>query len=142
MNVPWTRFDQFGFSVSFICAVHCLAMPFLLAMVPYLGSTFIAGDKMEMVMICITLSVAVPTLFRGYLKHRRLLIPACFILGMLFLTLRPGSFEHTHDHFHSEDSLHFILAALGGFSLAIGHWFNLKFCRLCSSCRDESDTGK
>lgn len=140
MNIAWKRFDQVGFSMSFICAIHCLAMPILLPLIPFLGSTFLASDQAESAMIWITLLIATPTLLRGYLKHRKLLIPVCFLTGLLLLALRPGAFEHSHHHFHGEDILHFILAAMAGFSLAMGHWLNLKFCRICPACKEENHT--
>ena len=41
-----------------------------------------------------------------------------------------------HDHIHEGEALHFVFAALAGFSLAIGHWINLKLCKSCPSCKD------
>ena len=138
MNLSWANFDRMGFSLSFICAIHCLALPIFLPLVPVLAGSFVASENLEWFIICITLLIATPTLFRGYLRHRKVLIPACFLLGLLFLVLRPSAFEHSHDHMHSEDAFHFILAALGGFSLAVGHWLNLKFCRICPACKNEN----
>ncbi len=140
MNVTWTNFDRVGFSLSFICAIHCLAIPIFLPLVPVLADSYVASENLELLIICFTLLIATPTLLRGYLRHRKLLIPACFFLGLVFLLLRPSAFEHSHDHVHSEDAFHFILAALGGFSLAIGHLLNLRFCRNCPACNDENST--
>ena len=142
MNIAWKRFDQIGFSVSFICAIHCLAMPILLPLIPVLGSSFIASESAELVIVSITLLIATPTLFRGYLKHRKLLIPGCFLVGLLLFAFRPGAFEHSHQHFHGEDILHFVFAALAGFSLALAHWLNLSFCRICPTCKDEESSCK
>ncbi len=140
MNLTWTNFDRVGFSLSLICAVHCLAMPIFLPLVPLLADSFVASENLELLIISITFLIATPTLFRGYLRHRKLVIPACFLLGLLFLALRPSAFEHAHDHLHSEDTSHFILAALGGGALALGHWLNLRFCRTCPACKHDNST--
>ena len=142
MNLTWTNFDRVGFSLSLICAVHCLAMPIFLPLVPLLADSFVASENLELLIISITFLIATPTLFRGYLRHRKLVIPACFLLGLLFLALRPSAFEHTHDHLHSEDTSHFILAALGGGALALGHWLNLRFCRTCPACKHDNSTSR
>ncbi len=134
--VNWAKFDQVGMSLSLVCAVHCLAIPILIPLLPFIAGSFIAGEAMESAVLTITLLIAGPTLFRGYLKHRKLRVPAIFILGLLFLALRPGTLEHHHhDHSQGVDILHFICAALAGLSLAMGHWLNLRLCKACTSCR-------
>ena len=137
----WKSFDRIGMTLSMACAIHCLAMPLLLPLIPLLAGSFWVGETTELVIVIITLLIAVPTLLRGYLKHRKLTVPAMLALGLLLLALRPGAFHyghaHGHWHGHQEELLHFVFAALAGFSLAIGHWVNLKLCKSCPSCKEE-----
>ena len=130
----WRTFDRMGMTLSLACAIHCLAMPVLLPLIPLLAGSFLVGETTESVVLSITLMIAAPTLFRGYLKHRKFRVPAIFLLGLFFLALRPSAFHH--DHVHEGEALHFVFAALAGFSLAIGHWINLKLCKSCPSCKD------
>ena len=139
----WKSFDRIGMTLSMACAIHCLAMPALLPLIPLLAGSFWVDEKTESVIVIITLLIAAPTLLRGYLKHRKLRVPAMLALGLFFLALRPGAFHHAHTHAHwhgngyREALLHFVFAALAGFSLAIGHWINLKLCKSCPSCKEE-----
>ena len=123
-------------TLSMACAIHCLAMPMLIPLLPLVASSYFGGETTEAVILTITLLIAGPTLFRGYLKHRKFRVPAIFLLGLLFLALRPGSLHHEHAHLHEGEILHFVMAALAGLSLAIGHWINLKLCKSCPSCKD------
>jgi len=137
-GLVWTLFDRIGFSVSFVCAIHCLAMPILLPLVPILAGTFWVSESTEAYVMVATILIAAPALFRGYLLHRKFRVPAIFILGLLFPLIRPEAHTHEHIHLHGDDILHFTLAALGGFSLAMGHWLNLRFCKSCPSCTDHN----
>jgi hypothetical protein len=123
-----------GMTLSMACAIHCLAMPVLIPLLPLLAGSFLTGETTESVILTVTLLIAAPTLFRGYLRHRKFRVPAIFLLGLLFLALRPGAFHH--DHVHEGEVWHFVLAALAGLSLAIGHWLNLRLCKSCPSCKD------
>jgi hypothetical protein len=133
-SVTWRAFDRLGMTLSMACAIHCLVMPVLIPLLPLLASSFLTGETTESVILTATLLIAAPTLFRGYLKHRKFRVPAIFLLGLLFLALRPGAFHH--DHVHEGEVWHFVLAALAGLSLAIGHWLNLRLCKSCPSCKD------
>lgn len=135
----WKKFDQVGMTLSFFCAIHCLALPILIPILPFLAGSFIAGGKAEYIILSITLLIATPTLFRGYLKHRNFRVLAIFFVGLLFLFLRPDSTHH--DHVHDGEFLHFILAALAGFSLAIGHWLNIRLCKSCPTCKEHKADG-
>ncbi len=133
----WALFDRIGFSVSFICAVHCLAMPILLPLLPVLAGSFWLGESIESWIMILTITVAALALFRGYLLHRKFRVLFIFTLGIMFLFLKSdqcGLCSHGHWHLSGASVLHYGLAALGGFSLAIGHWLNLKFCKSCPAC--------
>ena len=134
-TLTWRAFDCVGMTLSLVCAVHCLVMPILIPLLPLVAGSFLAGETTESVILTVTLLIAAPTLFRGYLRHRKFRVPAIFLLGLLFLALRPGAFHH--DHAHEGELMHFVLAALAGFSLAVGHWLNLRLCKSCPSCKDK-----
>ena len=66
----------------------------------------------------ITLLIAAPTLFRGYLKHRKFQGARDLSSSvLLFLALRPGAFHH--DHVHEGEVFAFRICRFGRFF--IGH---------------------
>ena len=137
----WTFFDRLGVSVSFVCGIHCLAMPILLPLIPLLAGSFWIGDAAESWVMTITILVAAPALFRGYLLHRKFRVVFIFLLGLMFLLLKSDNCvngENGHIHLNFDNFIHYAMAAFGGFSLAIGHWLNLKFCKSCPSCKEVS----
>ncbi|MCE7933359.1 MAG: MerC domain-containing protein [Chlorobi bacterium CHB2] len=56
---------RLGLSASTICAIHCMAMPFLLGVLPTLGLGFLASGWFELAMIGISVVLGAITL-----KHR------------------------------------------------------------------------
>ena len=133
----WELIDRTGFAVSFLCAVHCIALPFLLPFLPLIAGSFFWSEGFEEGVVYAALLLATPALIRGYLRHRRVWVPAAFALGVGFLLLRPG--HHVHgDHIHLEPE-HFVFAACAGLSLAVGHFLNLRFCRSCHACLEHGE---
>ena len=134
--LSWEHFDRAGMFVSFLCAVHCIALPILLPFLPLLAGSFFWTEGFEETVVAASLLIAGPTLFRGYLQHRRFWVPLAFGLGLAFILLRPDAHGHGHDHSHAGtiDIAHYLFAACAGISLASGHWLNLRFCKSCPVC--------
>ncbi|MBU62094.1 MAG: hypothetical protein CMI26_06295 [Opitutae bacterium] len=130
----WDRFDRAGMFVSFLCAVHCISLPFLLPFLPLLAGSFFWKEGFEETVVAVSLLIAGSTLFRGYLKHRRFWVLLAFGSGLTFLLLRPDAHGHGHDHAGAIDVAHYLFAACAGISLAFGHWLNLRFCKSCPVC--------
>ena len=63
--------DGVGATVSFACAVHCVAMPLLLASLPLLGLGFLATRGFEAGMIGIAFMLALVSLTWGLRRHGR-----------------------------------------------------------------------
>ncbi|MEO7072934.1 MAG: MerC domain-containing protein, partial [Rhodanobacter sp.] len=43
----WHAADRVGATASFLCAVHCAALPFVLALLPFVGLGFLADHRFE-----------------------------------------------------------------------------------------------
>ncbi len=134
--LSWERFDRAGMFVSFICAIHCIALPILLPFLPLLAGSFFWAEGVEETVVVASLLIAGPTLFRGYLQHRKFWVLLAFGLGLAFILLRPDAHVHSHDHSHTGtiEVAHYLFAACAGLSLACGHWLNLRFCKNCPVC--------
>lgn len=130
MDTPVTqdlhsRIDRIGAMVSLACAIHCIALPFVITVLPFIGLGLLADHTFEIVMISIAGTLAVVSLCWGSKVHgqKRLL----FFVAVALLLFVAG-----HIFF---SGLHkAILVSLGGASLAIGHVINLKLCRSCKRC--------
>ena len=57
--------DTTGACLSVACAVHCLAMPLLVAVLPLIGLGFLANESAELVLILVAIGLAVGSLAWG-----------------------------------------------------------------------------
>lgn len=80
---PWL--DRIGLSASLLCAIHCLAAPFLLLLLPAAGSIW-AHPAVHWVLALLVVPLAIWVLYNGYRKHRnRLTLVAATAGAMLIL---------------------------------------------------------
>jgi hypothetical protein len=112
--------DRFGATASFLCAIHCAALPLVIAVLPALGLSFLADHRFEHAFIAFACTLALTTLILGFRRHQRFrafwfLLPGIALLaaGIVF------DFEQT-------TYLHATLVALGGTLVALAHLTNLR----------------
>jgi hypothetical protein len=139
-----TILDQIGATLSFGCAAHCIALPFVITFLPLLGLGFVAGSTFETVMILLTLTLATTSFCWGMKVHGQsktfIFLLAAIVFFVIGLSeVGHGFFSHAgagHDLHHHDGSTsmsHWIFMGIGGFALAFGHFLNH---RLCASCKD------
>ena len=110
--------DFVGFSTSLLCAIHCVALPFLLSLSPLAGLQFIDTPWIEYAIIALSLLIASNALFRSYHKHHKkpfalIIAAAGFILIGAGQLLEPEWKE-------------VLLTSFGGVTVAIAHLLNWK----------------
>ena len=111
-----------GLSASFLCLIHCLALPFVTPFLPLL-----AGHNHWLVesifILLITLSTL--TIYRGYRAHndRRALITG--IIAFVFLA---SSLLFPHN------PMQITLSVAGSMMMMIAHVANYKLCRVTKPC--------
>ena len=127
MNAPsprpslFTRLaDRFGATASFLCAIHCAALPLVIAVLPALGLGFLADHRFERTFVAFASVLALTTLITGYRRHQR--FRAFWFLAPGLLLLLAGMVT---DH-EAGTSLHAVLVALGGTLVALSHLTNLR----------------
>ena len=69
-STAWS--DRIGILASIGCAVHCAAMPFVLAYLPSLGLSFLADESFHKWMAIGCFAVAMTAFIPGFRKHRRI----------------------------------------------------------------------
>lgn len=62
-----------GIAASLGCAVHCAAMPFVIAFLPMLGLSFLADKSFHRVMVVFCLLIAAAAFIPGWQRHHKLL---------------------------------------------------------------------
>jgi hypothetical protein len=121
--------DRVGATASFLCAIHCAALPFVFALLPALGLGFLANHGFERWFIAFATMLALTMLIRGYLRHRTgnalgLLLPSLVLLWL-------GGYVFD---FESSRALHATLVAVGGSGVALAHLVNLRLLHAHDAC--------
>lgn len=83
-HVPAARLDKMGIAASLTCAVHCLATPILLLLLPVAGAIW-AHPLAHWVLAALVLPLALVVVYRGYRHHRRHSAMAAAVLGASFI---------------------------------------------------------
>jgi hypothetical protein len=121
--------DRIGATASFLCAVHCAALPFVIAILPALGLSFLADHRFERIFIACASCLALAALIRGYRRHR--VASALYFAGVGLVLLWSGAWL-----FDAERTLgvHATLVTLGGCAVAFAHVLNLRLTHLFGAC--------
>ncbi len=122
---PKSILDRFGSLVSFVCLIHCIAIPLLLLFLP--GYSLLLGSwhgNMHLYLFFIILPVSLiaflPRVFRDK-QWEFLWGPGCAII-LLGLTM----LLHDLQHLPYEKFLEPALTSLASFTLIYFHWRNFK----------------
>jgi hypothetical protein len=121
--------DRVGATASFLCALHCAALPFVFALLPALGLGFLANHGFERWFIAFATTLAVTMLVRGFLRHRVPYALALLLPSLVLLWL--GGFVYD---FESTGGWHAALVALGGSGVALAHIINLRLAHAHDAC--------
>lgn len=115
----WGLADRIGATASFLCAIHCALLPFVLTLLPLLGLGFLASHTFERGFVAFAVMLAMVALVIGYRRHHRRLPLLLAVPGLLLLLLGITVIDlHTL-------ALHSVLVTCGGLLVASGHFVNL-----------------
>lgn len=119
-NQWWRIADRIGAAASFLCAIHCAALPFVLALLPLLGLGFLADHRFERAFVVFACVLALASLLSGYRRHHRsaplrLALPGLALL-LLGVTVAEGY----------SIGVHSALVTCGGLLVAAAHFVNLR----------------
>jgi len=112
--------DRLGATGSMLCAVHCAALPLVLAIAPAIGAGF-ASPVFEIGFIAFASVLGMTSLILGYRQHRvrralLMLVPGIALLWSAVLI------EPLHENLIG----HAVAMACGGTLIAIAHLLNLR----------------
>ncbi|QDV12635.1 MerC mercury resistance protein [Rosistilla oblonga] len=78
--------DWIGIVASVACAIHCAAMPFVIAFLPALGLSFLADEAFHKWMALACFVIALAAFVPGWRKHRRLTPAVIAFMGITVIT--------------------------------------------------------
>ncbi len=116
--------DKVGAAASFLCAVHCAALPFVLALLPAIGLGFLASHGFERGFIACASVLALTMAAIGYRRHRAARVFALLVPGLLMLWIGGFAFDLGH-----ATLWHSLLVVAGGSCVALAHVVNLRLAR-------------
>ncbi len=118
--------DNLGIVASVICLIHCMAMPFILALLPFMGLSFLDSEEAHWVLAFFIIGFALVAIFPAYLKHKRPGILSAMIVGMLLVVFGAFFAEHTLGHAYEMP-----LLVVGNLILVATHWRNRSLIKCC-----------
>jgi len=116
----WSVADRVGAMASFLCAIHCAALPFVLALLPILGLGFLADHGFERGFVLFACTLALITLISSYRHHHRQLPLLLAMPGLALLIFGVTLAENY------SVALHSVLVTCGGLLVAAAHFINLR----------------
>lgn len=118
--------DRVAVVLSGLCLVHCLALPVLLAAMPFLSG--FAETHWHLPMLAIALPVSLVAIVIGYRRHGNRAIVAGAAAGLVLLVA--GA---TLGHAVLGETVDRVLTVAGSVVLAAVHWQNSLRLRQCRS---------
>lgn len=111
--------DATAICLSGACLVHCLGLPLLLAMLPWLVPSSLQNEDFHRVAVCLALPVSVFALRRSLRTAPTIVVLAALGLALLGAGLLVES-----------EPIEVAVSVAGAALLAIAHWWNQQLRRL------------
>lgn len=122
-----SKADNLGATASLICAVHCVALPVLLAALPVLGLAWLDNPWVDRGFFILAMFIILAAHPKGYRKHGSCVPASLAVFGLLGILLALAFEAHPVHHY---------AIALGGLFIACSHFLNRRFCEhhQCHTC--------
>ena len=124
MNKLQAIADKAAISLSFICTLHCLAVPFAVALLPTLAAINLEDEAFHLWMVIAVIPTSLLALSMGCKKHRDYRVPLLGITGLSLLILA-AFFGHDL----LGESVETAVTVLGAIIIAAGHLLNHRLCQ-------------
>ena len=123
-------FDGLGVAASSLCLFHCLGTAALGFLLPALGLTFLADERIHHLLAGTVVVAGLLAFIPGYRLHRNWPVALFAVLGLTAIALS----QLLPDE-ELRERLETALTIFGGGMLVIAHWQNRALCR-AHRCRD------
>ena len=115
--------DQVAVALSGLCLLHCLLLPFAVAVLPFLGQ--FSDDHLHVEMLVVVVPVSVVALYLGFRRHGHIGIVAWGLVGLSLLAVG-GTIAHTLYGLLADRTL----TVAGSLILACTHYRNFRLSRI------------
>ena len=114
--------DKMAIELSIACALHYLAFPVLILMLPSMAALNLENEAFHVWMVVAVIPCSVYATFLGFKEHnrRQLCVLGSIGLSMLVLVLGEARIGEAGEK---------IMTLLGASLVAVGHWFNYRLCQ-------------
>ena len=123
---PSEVLDKVAVALSGLCLLHCLALPFVIAVLPFLGQW--RDDHFHLQMLIVVIPVSVIALGLGFRRHRHRGVVAAGIAALIVIIIG-GTIAHDNYGLIVDRTL----TIVGSFGLAITHYRNFRLSRHVAS---------
>ncbi len=123
MNTSQAVTDKLAIGLSLACAIHCLALPVLLALLPSMAALQLDNEAFHFWMVVAVFPSSIYALTLGCKQHKRYRLFFLGALGLILLVLALMLGEERIGEAGEK-----VLTALGASFVALGHWFNYRLC--------------
>jgi len=121
-------FDALGIFASAVCMVHCLALPFIMAALPF-TMTWLGHDNVHYLLAGWVVLFCLVAIVPGYIKHRNSGILASMVVGVSLVLL--ATFGR---HFGLAETMEIPLITAGNLLVIAAHWRNRKLTHAHTNC--------
>ena len=115
--------EKTGNYASIICAVHCLAMPILISLLPLIGLRFVFSHWIEFALMIFAVTCTLATLCWGYCIHKSYRAFAFLAGGICWIVYALCADQH-----------HIWFSTIGMSCLLIANIVNRFLCKRCKTC--------
>lgn len=120
--------DNTGACLSFACAIHCMAMPLLITILPLIGLGFLANESAELVLITVAIGLAIVSFAWGVRHHRSWRAFLILLVALTFIGTARTAVEGTYE---------VVFYSIGAIILASAHLVNRHLCKTCPAYKSE-----
>ncbi len=126
-NENLTKLDKLGIWISSLCALHCLALPVIVSLLPLVGSSFFAQAWFERAILTGSIIIGAVALISGAARYHGRYYPLALLVA--------GGVIYWNKGFFGEE-IEPLAVTLGAALIVAGHWINMRLCRQCRCCKD------
>lgn len=125
--------DKLAISLSLLCAMHCLALPLLLALIPSMSVLGLDNEAFHYWMLVAVIPISIYALTMGCKQHKRYPLLILGFTGLTLLVLAVTIGESLLGEYGEKG-----LTLAGAVVVACGHYINYRLCRShsCNHCDD------
>ncbi len=129
MNNIRSLTDKTAIGLSLVCALHCLAFPFAVVLLPSLAALSLDGEAFHLWMVIAVIPTSLFALTLGCKRHKRHRVALVGSVGLLVLAVTALAGAKLLGE-PAEKSL----TVLGAVVIALGHYWNFRLCQQLDPC--------